>query len=49
MDHSQVLFFFRLVILPLQPEVVEPYSLWGTWFPSCLSLEEMSRIQIFRT
>jgi hypothetical protein len=30
---------FRLVVPPLQPEVMGPYPVQGTWFPSRLSLE----------
>jgi hypothetical protein len=29
---------------PLQPGVVEPYPVWGVWFPSRLTLEETGRI-----
>jgi hypothetical protein len=31
---------FKLVVSPLQSGAVGPYSVWGTWFPSHLSLEE---------
>jgi hypothetical protein len=33
------LVLFRLVVPPLQPGVVGPYPVWGTWFPSHLLLE----------
>jgi hypothetical protein len=32
---------FKLVVPPLQPGVLEPYLVWGTWFPSRLLLEEI--------
>jgi hypothetical protein len=41
------LVLFRLVVPHLQLEVVGPYPVQGTWFPSCLLLEGIDRIQIF--
>jgi hypothetical protein len=35
------LVLFRLMVPPLQSEVVGPYSVWSTWFPSRLPLEEV--------
>jgi hypothetical protein len=29
---------FKLVVPPLQSEVVGPYSIWGVWFPNHLLL-----------
>jgi hypothetical protein len=42
------LVLLRLVVSPLQPGVVGPYLVWGTWFPSRLTLEGTSHIQIYR-
>jgi hypothetical protein len=41
------LILFRLVVPPLQPRVVEPYLVRGTWFPNRLLLKGTDRIQIF--
>jgi hypothetical protein len=41
------LVLFRLVAHPLQPGVVEPYMVWGVWFPNYLLLERTHRIQNF--
>jgi hypothetical protein len=38
--------FFKLVAPPLQLGVVEPYLVWGAWFPSHVSLEGIGSIQI---
>jgi hypothetical protein len=47
MDHSRVLVLFRLVAPLLQLGMVEPYLIWGAWFPSHVPLEETGCIQIF--
>jgi hypothetical protein len=41
------LVLFRLVAPPLQPGVVEPYMVWGVWFPNYLLLERTHRIENF--
>jgi hypothetical protein len=41
------LVLFSLVIPPLKPGVVGSYLVWGTWFPSHLSLEGIDCINIF--
>jgi hypothetical protein len=41
------LVLFSLVVPLLQPGVVEPYLVCGTWFPNRLSLEGTNRILIF--
>jgi hypothetical protein len=38
------LVLFKLVAPPLQPRVVESYSIHGVWFPSHLLLEGSGRI-----
>jgi hypothetical protein len=41
------LILFKLVVPSLQPGVVGPYLVRGTWFPSRLPLEGTDHIQIF--